>query len=156
MNSIEIESESIEETKKLGEAIADSIVFGDVILLDGEMASGKTALSRCIFSRLGYSGVSSPTFTIINQYGRGETVSYHADAYRLNDEEDFTAAGFDECTDGELTVIEWAEKIGRVRENDEIHIEIKITGENKRLFRITARKAFCEALEGIMNEDTGN
>ena len=156
MDYVEIVSDSVEDTKKIAEVIADNIRFGDTILLNGEMASGKTAFSRFVFNRLGYSGVSSPTFTIINQYNNDDIKSYHMDLYRLSSEEDLIEAGFEECDDGQLVIIEWADMFYTEGDNCEINIEIDIIDDNSRLFKIKARNELCVILGGLKDEDTGD
>lgn len=119
-------SRSEAETIKSAEKIAKTLKAGDVIALHGELGAGKTAFVKGIASYFGAKdAVSSPTFTIVNEYS-GSLDIYHFDAYRLE------TVGVDECDwiddylfgDG-VCVIEWAENIETILPND--HIRIKIS-----------------------------
>ncbi len=86
----------------------------DVWLLKGEMGAGKTTLVKEVVHQLGVEGaVSSPTFSIVNQYGNLDNrIIYHFDLYRLKNESEAFDIGLDEyLTSGELCLIEWPEKL---------------------------------------------
>lgn len=86
----------------------------DVWLLKGEMGAGKTTLVKEVVHLLGVEGaVSSPTFSIVNQYGNIENrIIYHFDLYRLKHESEAFDIGLDEyLTSGDLCLIEWPEKL---------------------------------------------
>lgn len=102
---------SEQETVAAGERFAARIQPGDVVLLHGDLGAGKTAFVRGLATGLGASadGVSSPTFTIIQEY-RGRLTLYHVDLYRLQPAE-AGDLGLDELTDGTgVMAIEWAER----------------------------------------------
>jgi len=110
--------------------------------LRGGLGAGKTCLVKGIAHGLGVAeNVTSPTYTIVSEYSarlNGETVPlYHIDAYRLNGDEDFENTGAGELMDGgNITLIEWSERIPRSIPQDAIKIEIEITGPQSRLFRV--------------------
>lgn len=108
-------SKSPEETFRIGTLLADGLQQGDVVALIGELGSGKTCLTQGIASGLGVPegyAVTSPTFTLINEYPGRQMPLYHLDVYRLAGHADLTEMGYDEYLSGRgVMVIEWAEKI---------------------------------------------
>jgi tRNA threonylcarbamoyl adenosine modification protein YjeE len=113
LKSWEIETRSEQETIELGRALGIILRPGDIILLEGELGSGKTRLAKGIVSAA--AGVSpdevvSPTFTLINSF-EGNFPVHHADLYRL-DADRIEGFGLEETVDeGGALVVEWAEKI---------------------------------------------
>lgn len=107
-------SESVEQTDTFGRVLARLLTAGDVVLLDGELGSGKTTLVRAIASAMGVEDglVSSPTFVTINEYPASVPL-VHVDAYRLHGDDEFDSLGFDRAASGEVIVlIEWANRLG--------------------------------------------
>jgi tRNA threonylcarbamoyladenosine biosynthesis protein TsaE len=108
-------SKSPEETFRIGCVLADGLKAGDVVALTGELGSGKTCLTQGIASGLGVPegyAVTSPTFTLINEYTGRQMPLYHLDVYRLAGCADLPDMGYDEYLSGRgVMVIEWAEKI---------------------------------------------
>lgn len=108
-------SRSPEETFRIGRLLADGLQAGDVVALIGELGSGKTCLTQGIARGLGVPegyAVTSPTFTLINEYPGQTLPLYHLDVYRLTGYEDLPEMGYDEYLYGRgVMVIEWAEKI---------------------------------------------
>lgn len=103
---------SSEAMEALGERIGASCLGGEVIALRGGLAAGKTTLTKGIARGLGIAEeVTSPTFTLINDYV-GRLPLHHLDAYRLSGAAEFEALGTDEIlTDGAVSVIEWSERV---------------------------------------------
>ena len=144
-NRTTIVTSSPEETLKLGEKIGSLLIPGDVIALDGDLGAGKTLLTRGICEGMGLDPqyVTSPTFTIVNEYDEpleaGSEIMklYHFDTYRLGSSEDFLAAGLDEYfyMDG-VCVIEWANIIDSILPHGTVRINITGTGD-ERTFEIT-------------------
>lgn len=99
-----------DETGAAGERFAGRVRTGDVILLVGDLGAGKTAFARGLARGLGVSAddVSSPTFTIVQEY-RGRITLYHVDLYRLTPPE-VADLGLDELAAGGVLAIEWAER----------------------------------------------
>ncbi len=127
------------ETINLGELIGKRIKKGDVIALYGDLGSGKTAFTNGVAKALGTSGVSSPTFTIVNEYINGTLPLYHFDAYRIGSD-DWLNCGFDEYLFGDgVCIIEWSENITDILPKDCIKISISrdlSVGETVRIFEI--------------------
>ena len=102
------------ETEQVGANFAESLIPGAIVLLYGELGSGKTAFVRGLAGALGVkpSDVSSPTFTLIQEY-RGRVTVNHVDLYRLSGAE-IDDLGLEELTtDNSIVVIEWADRLVR-------------------------------------------
>ena len=103
-------SHSEQETEALGAALAQRLHGGDVISYRGDLGAGKTAFTRGLARGLGCTGrVTSPTFTIVNEY-EGEIPLFHFDLYRLGDEEELWDIGWEDYLDrGGVCAVEWSE-----------------------------------------------
>ncbi len=106
-----------------------------VVALHGEMGAGKTTFVHAICQVLGVSGaISSPTFSIINEY-KAETIEviYHLDLYRLKDEQEAINAGVEDCLySGNLCLVEWPEITPALFPDDTVHCYLSVLGENER------------------------
>ena len=104
---------SEEETGAVGRELAATLHAGDVVLLSGELGAGKTAFVRGLASGLGVApeDVSSPTFTLIQEYRGGRLTLFHVDLYRLDDPREIEDLGLDEIAGDGVLAIEWAEKL---------------------------------------------
>ena len=137
MYKIDIISNNAEQTLKVGCTFASLLNKGDIIVLTGELGAGKTKFVEGVLQYFGLENeISSPTFTIINEYTTNEINIYHFDAYRLEDSDEFYAIGGEEYFDKGICLIEWGELISDVLPNDYIHIKINKseTNENERIF----------------------
>ncbi len=134
-----IVTECEKDTIELGKKIGKDLKPGDVIALYGDLGSGKTAFTNGVAAALGATGVSSPTFTIVNEYSDGSLPLYHFDAYRITSE-DWLNCGFDEYLFGDgVCIIEWSENITDILPKSAIKITISRNleqGENIRIFEI--------------------
>jgi tRNA threonylcarbamoyladenosine biosynthesis protein TsaE len=103
---------SQEETAAIGHALAAGLRPGAVLLLFGDLGAGKTAFVRGVADGLGIEPdeVSSPTFTLVQEYRGGFAPLIHVDLYRLDDPREIDDLGLDEMGEGAVTAIEWAEK----------------------------------------------
>ena len=101
------------ETAAIGRALAGTFSAGDVVLLEGDLGAGKTAFVRGLAEGLGVApdDVSSPTFTLVQEYRGGRLPLFHVDLYRLNDPREIDDLGLDEIADDGVLAIEWAEKL---------------------------------------------
>ncbi|CAN5880829.1 tRNA (adenosine(37)-N6)-threonylcarbamoyltransferase complex ATPase subunit type 1 TsaE [soil metagenome] len=128
----EILTASEEDTSAAGARLGESLRAGDVVLLFGDLGAGKTAFVRGLAEGLGAPGdeVSSPTFTIVQQYA-GRVTLYHVDLYRL-EEREVDDLGLEELVLGDgVVAIEWAER-WRGRPDDAIEVRIEDAGEDVR------------------------
>ena len=105
-------STSEQETVEAGRALAATLRTGDVVLLSGDLGAGKTAFVRGLALGLGAApdDVSSPTFTLVQEYRNGRLPLYHVDLYRLTPAET-SDLGLDELMDEGIMAIEWAERL---------------------------------------------
>lgn len=143
-------SNSVEETKEFGQKIAKQLNKGDVIVLNGDLGAGKTALVTGVARYWGKENeVSSPTFTIINEIVLNDALSlFHFDVYRLSDEDEFYAIGGEEYFDKGITFMEWGETIKSAlpKEYLEIKIEKDANKENERIFNLIPHGTHYEEL----------
>ena len=133
-------SNSIDETKQFGKKLASFLNKGDVIILNGDLGAGKTALVTGVASYWQKENeVASPTFTIVNEIILSSDLSlFHFDVYRLEDEDEFYAIGGEEYFDKGVTFMEWGETIKNALPKDylEIKIEKDLNDENVRIFNL--------------------
>jgi tRNA threonylcarbamoyladenosine biosynthesis protein TsaE len=110
-----ITTQSENETAAVGRDLAATLSAGDVVLLYGDLGAGKTAFVRGLADGLGVpaSEVSSPTFTLVQEYRGGRLPLFHVDLYRLDDPREVEDLGLDEIAAGGVLAIEWAEKMPR-------------------------------------------
>ena len=103
------------ETAAVGRDLAASLVAGSVVLLHGDLGAGKTALVRGLAEGLGAppEEVSSPTFTLMQEYRGGRVLLVHVDLYRLDDPREIDDLGLEEVGQACVLAIEWAEKLSR-------------------------------------------
>lgn len=112
MNNFIFKSKSENDTKKFAKEFAAKSKNGDVIVLSGDLGSGKTKFTEGFLSYFGLeSEISSPTFTIVNEYHKNEINIYHFDVYRLEDSSEFYAIGGEEYFEKGICIIEWGEMI---------------------------------------------
>ena len=123
MKSIRYISHNEDETKKLANQIASKLNIGDVIVLTGELGSGKTKFTEGFLSYFNLDKeISSPTFTIVNEYKNNDISIFHFDVYRLEDVDEFYAIGGDEYFSSGISIIEWGELIKDALPNEYIEI----------------------------------
>ena len=127
---------SPEETEAVGAALAKILIPGAVIAYRGDLGAGKTAFTRGLARGLGYAEpVTSPTYTIVNEYLGGRLPLFHFDMYRLASADDLWDIGWDDYLDrGGVCAVEWSENVTDALE-DPITVTIEKTGEDSR--RIT-------------------
>jgi tRNA threonylcarbamoyladenosine biosynthesis protein TsaE len=128
-----VETASEPETSAVGESLAAKLRSGDVILLYGDLGAGKTAFVRGLARGLGADpdDVSSPTFTIVQEYTGTSLKLYHVDLYRLEPAE-IDDLGLDDLVSGDgVVAIEWAERWSG-RPDDVTEVRIEETGEDRR------------------------
>ena len=112
---LDITTHSQDETAAVGRRLASSLSAGSVLLLVGDLGAGKTALVRGLAEGLGVPAeeVSSPTFTLMQEYRGGRVPLIHVDLYRLNDPREIDELGLEELGLNAVLAIEWAEKLPR-------------------------------------------
>jgi tRNA threonylcarbamoyladenosine biosynthesis protein TsaE len=133
---------SEEETAAVGRELAATLSAGDVLLLSGDLGAGKTAFVCGLAEGLGIKRdeVSSPTFTLIQEYRGGRLTLFHVDLYRIEDPREFDELGLDEIAEDGVLAIEWAERLPAPPPHG-VRISIEHAGELER--RITVTNADC-------------
>ena len=132
-----IDTRSEEETIDAGSAVAARLSAGDVVLLYGDLGAGKTAFVRGLAQGLGAAvhDVSSPTFTLIQEYRGGRLPLIHADLYRLTSMETVDI-GLDEIGEDGVLAIEWADRL-EVPPAQAVRVRFEILDENGRRIAIS-------------------
>ena len=133
-------SHSEAETEALGARLAAVLSPGDVVAYRGGLGMGKTAFTRGLARGLGYSGrVTSPTFTIVNEYEGGRLPLFHFDMYRLEDADSLFDIGWEDYLDrGGVCAVEWSEIVSDALEDGVLRVDIRRgAGEGERIITIT-------------------
>ena len=117
---------SEEDTLRLAGRLAQALKPGDSVLLHGDLGAGKSVFARGVGRALGVTGaMPSPTFTLLIPYEDGRMKLYHYDLYRLNDPDEFYAAGLDEFIGGDgVALIEWPE-MAEIEPRPALHVTLK-------------------------------
>ena len=120
-------SHSTEETEQIGEMLACRLRAGDVLAFTGALGMGKTAFTRGLARGLGCRGrVTSPTFTIVNEYEGGRLPLFHFDMYRLRDADDLFDIGWEDfLRRGGICAVEWSENIRDALDEDTLWVDIR-------------------------------
>jgi tRNA threonylcarbamoyladenosine biosynthesis protein TsaE len=134
------ESYSDEETRELGRKLASLLPGKGVVLLIGELGAGKTTLTKGIVEGRGAASpddVTSPTFTLIHEYGNPVNV-YHVDLYRLDTPEQVRRSGLEELFDQPaLVLIEWGDRWPEIMPDDRIEIRLVHEREDGRRIQVS-------------------
>jgi tRNA threonylcarbamoyladenosine biosynthesis protein TsaE len=143
-------SHELKETDALGKWIAERIDQNSIICLTGDLGAGKTTLAQAIMRHLGVGeAITSPTYTIVNEYHEPLTI-FHFDVYRISNSDEMYEIGFDDYLNQEaVIIIEWANLIKDLIPEEAIWIELKYTDE------MDVREISIQGLEDTY-EDIGN
>ena len=139
MDNYIFKSNSENDTKEFAKKFASKLNVGDVIVLSGDLGSGKTKFTEGILSYYELENeISSPTFTIVNEYTKNNTNIYHFDVYRLEDSSEFYAIGGEEYFEKGICIIEWGELIEDALPKKYIKIDFSrnLDDENSRTLNI--------------------
>ncbi len=125
-------SSSPEETEAIGARLARVLSPGDVVAFSGDLGAGKTAFVRGLARGLEISGrVTSPTFTIVNEYEGGRLPLFHFDLYRLGSADELFDIGWEDyLARGGVCAVEWSERMEELLEPDAIQVDIRRGMEN--------------------------
>ena len=132
------------ETEAVGAALAKILTPGTVLAYRGDLGAGKTAFTRGLARGLGCTDmVTSPTYTIVNEYLSGRLPLFHFDMYRLRSSDDLWDIGWDDYLDrGGVCAVEWSENVDDAMENA-IFVTIEKTGEDSRRIIIEGGEAIA-------------
>ena len=137
-----LETASAAETRAEAERLAATLRDGDVVLLHGDLGTGKTVFVRGVATALGVpeEAVRSPTFTLVNLY-RGRVAVQHIDLYRMEKLEDLDELGLEEIfAGGGITLVEWPERLGPYRPKHCCEVRILDRGGDRRELRVIDRR----------------
>ena len=115
------------ETEALGQRLAERLQPGDVIAYTGDLGAGKTAFTRGLARGLGITErITSPTFTIVNEYQGGRLPLFHFDMYRLGSSDELYEIGWEDyLARGGVCAVEWSEIVADALEEDCIRVDIR-------------------------------
>lgn len=142
--SMTITTQSEAETEALGEKLAAQLSPGSVVAMYGDLGAGKTAFVRGIARGLGVTGrVSSPTFTIVNEYA-GDMELFHFDMYRLGSGNELFDIGWEDYLAREgVCAVEWSENVDDAFDGCEITVRIDKISDNERKITIKPEVLLC-------------
>ncbi len=120
-----LRTDSVDETRALGARIGELLQPGDVLLLQGPLGAGKTAMTQGIGRGAGSGDmVNSPTFVLINEY-RGRVKLYHVDLYRLEDPDEILQLDLPGYTTDGVLIVEWPERGAGLLPDEHLHVAIE-------------------------------
>ena len=139
------ETNSYLETEDLGERLAGKLTPGTVIAYRGDLGAGKTAFTRGIARGLGCTDmVTSPTYTIVNEYLSGRMPLFHFDMYRLKSSDDLWDIGWEDYLErGGVCCVEWSENVEDAME-DAVFVTIEKTGEESRRITVEGGDSYAD------------
>lgn len=136
---------SPEATDRFAQTIAETLVPGDTILIEGPIGAGKSHFCRAAIRHLLHredldEDIPSPTFTLVQTYALASGELWHADLYRLGDPGQLVELGLDEAFETAIALVEWPDRLGAAAPPNALHVTLSPTGdENARLARLSAR-----------------
>ncbi len=138
----EVESFSREDTYEFAKRLGEQVLPGTVVLLSGDLGTGKTVFAQGFADGLGVDDiVNSPTFTIMNIYDNGRMPLYHFDVYRIADSSEMEELGYEEYFYGDgVTLVEWPEMIEDIIPEDAARIKIEKNTEKGFDYRLITVK----------------
>lgn len=139
-NCLHLALPSLADTARLGCCLGEMLQPGDLILLSGPLGAGKTTLTQSIGQGCDVPSdcyITSPTFSLLHEYP-GRLPLYHLDLYRLGSEEEIEELGFLDYLYGQgAAIIEWPDRLGRLRPADYLELELAYAGETGRAATLT-------------------
>jgi tRNA threonylcarbamoyladenosine biosynthesis protein TsaE len=168
ISKLNIISHSSAQTQRLGVRLGELLQGGELLLLDGQLGTGKTTFTQGLAQGMGITEViSSPTFTLLKEY-KGQLLSpsqsgpqalaqsqhvgpalYHFDLYRLDDAEEIFDLGFEDYfLSSGVCVVEWADKADKLWPDEHLRIRLKMLSETKRgLILCATGTRYCQLLQ---------
>ena len=136
----EITTHSAEETMAFGRTLTELLAPPKLVLLRGELGAGKTTLVKGIaaaFEAAAEEDVTSPTFTLVHEYGGPRVVVYHIDLYRVDTARELETLGLDDLrSDNSILLIEWGEKFPRFHNERDLEIGLERTNQSDRRIQL--------------------
>ena len=142
---MEFITNSPEQTEQVGAALGKILTPGTILAYRGDLGAGKTAFTRGLARGLGYTEpVTSPTYTIVNEYLGGRLPLFHFDMYRLASSDELWDIGWEDYLElGGVCAVEWSENVDDAMENA-IYVTIHKTGEESRRIEIEGGKILAD------------
>lgn len=144
---MEFITRSPQETERLGAALARYLLPGDVLAYTGDLGAGKTAFTRGLAAGLGITDrVTSPTYTVVNEYLSGRLPLFHFDMYRLHSADELFDIGWEDyLTRGGVCAVEWSENVEEALE-DPIRVELRKVNDDpeQRVISIEGGRQFAD------------
>ena len=142
---MEFTTHSPQETEQLGQKLGQILPAGTVIAYRGDLGAGKTAFTRGLARGLGITApVTSPTYTIVNEYTSGRLPLFHFDMYRLHSADDLFDIGWDDYLERQgICAVEWSENVAEAMENA-LTVTICKTGEESRKITLEGGPALAD------------
>ena len=126
---------TLDELNTWGIELGRRLNVGDIVALEGELGAGKTTLAQAICRGVGITeDVTSPTFSLVNQYETGRATVYHLDLYRLSGPADLTNLGWDDIVNSEaIMLVEWPDRAGERLPDSALHVRLEyVPGDDAR------------------------
>lgn len=141
--TLDFVSSGVAQTERLGVRLGELLAARDLLCLSGDLGTGKTTLARGIGRGWGAAlRVTSPTFTLVNEYPRAHDgrILYHLDCYRLETPAAVETAGFTDILDSDGAImVEWPERIAYLLPQDALWLTLTYLNETRRALRLTAK-----------------
>jgi tRNA threonylcarbamoyladenosine biosynthesis protein TsaE len=151
----ELQTCAAKDTEAIGEALGAQLRLGDLVVLTGDLGTGKTTFTKGLARGLGVSErVTSPTFTIVQEYD-GRVPVAHVDVYRLERIQELHDFGFEELLDSRVTVVEWGEAIELVLPRDRMDVRIAMDearGDDARVVEVAATGSSWNARRAALED----
>ena len=156
MNELIFKSKKLKDTEKLANSIASLIKIGDLILLNGDLGSGKTTFARAIINSKYFANdqnhiVTSPTFNFLQIYKFDNRVIGHADLYRLKNENEIMALNLQNIIDEGSLIVEWPEIIGSSISGNILNIIFEIQ-DDELILNIMNKGGWHNRIKSIYNK----
>ena len=149
MVNFEYISHSAEDTMNFANKLASKLNIGDVVVLNGDLGSGKTKFTEGILKYFELENeISSPTFTIVNEYNAKDLNIFHFDVYRFTDSSEFFAIGGEDYFSQGLCIIEWGTIISDALPSEYIEINFEKSNDNDN-FRLLKVRTFGNKYDSI-------
>ncbi|MBZ5638651.1 MAG: tRNA (adenosine(37)-N6)-threonylcarbamoyltransferase complex ATPase subunit type 1 TsaE [Acidobacteriia bacterium] len=135
----------------MGRALGRGLKGGELILLEGDLGLGKTVFARGVAAGLGVlpEDVSSPSFTLVQEYTGGRKPMFHVDLYRVDDPEEIGTLGLEEIlSGGGVVLVEWGEKLPPYLRREAIAVRFHDVGEGSRRIEIATSGKPAERPQG--------
>ena len=127
------------ETRELGAYLAKKLSPGTIVAFYGDLGAGKTTFTKGIAQGLGISAqITSPTYTIVNEYETGASQLIHFDMYRLHSADDLFEIGWEDYLQrGAILALEWSERVEEIFPPHTVRVSIEKDGDTRRIITIT-------------------